>query len=70
MAMSGSLFTPTPLGHVDNLEEVPNWLERQRVETDGSSATLCHIVSTLSSVRIFQWAPLPGRSFTEPSTTK
>ncbi|GFX58650.1 hypothetical protein TNCV_418291 [Trichonephila clavipes] len=50
--------------------EMPNWLKRRRVETDGSSATLRRTVSTLYSVRIFRWAPLPGRSATETQFLK
>ncbi|GFR08424.1 hypothetical protein TNCT_242381 [Trichonephila clavata] len=48
---------------------MPNWLIRQRVETDGSSATLCRTASTLSSVRIFQWH-LFWTVTTEPRSSK
>ncbi|GFT41215.1 hypothetical protein TNCV_3403721 [Trichonephila clavipes] len=49
---------------------MPIWLERRRVETDGSLGTLCRTVSTLSSVRIFRWKPLPRLLATEPSFSK
>ncbi|GFS48277.1 hypothetical protein TNIN_259111 [Trichonephila inaurata madagascariensis] len=31
---------------------------------------ICRTISTLSSLRIFRWAPLPGRWVTEPSSSK
>ncbi|GFS59802.1 hypothetical protein TNIN_407551 [Trichonephila inaurata madagascariensis] len=51
-------------------KKLRKWLDRRRIETDGSSATLCRKVFSLSSVRIFRWAPLPGQLTTEPSSTK
>ncbi|GFX37667.1 hypothetical protein TNCV_1261041 [Trichonephila clavipes] len=49
---------------------MPNRLEERQVHTHGLSATLCLTFSTLSSVRIFRWPPLQGRSATELSSSK